>query len=122
MAYGDLCKKIDSLQAVNSVHKAELLIDANTIPNVATKAKPSLLIGSEMIKDLEPLDPNKLTVKCFRMPNSMIITNIIIAEMSKNDQQKFETIRAVAGNHVCETDSTIIEITESATETVNFAL
>ena len=41
------------------------LVDANTIPNVATKAKLSLLIGSEMIKDLEPLDPNKLTVKCF---------------------------------------------------------
>ena len=52
----------------------------------------------------------------------MILTNIIFAEMSKYEQQKFETIRAVAGNHVCETDSTIIEITESATETVNFAL
>ena len=42
--------------------------------------------------------------------------------MSKQEQQKFETIHIVAGNHDCETDSTITEITESATETVNCAL
>ena len=84
MANGDLCKKIDSLQAENFALKAEL--DVNTIPNVVPKAKPSLLIGTEMIKDLEPLDPNKLTVNAFQMPNSKILTNILLRFLNRSSK------------------------------------
>ena len=54
-------------------------------------------------------DSNKLTVKCFSNAKFDDINKHIV-DMSKNEQQKFETIHIVAGNHDCETDSTLTEV------------
>ena len=112
-------KNILVLTSENTILKSKLG-SSRTPPNIDT-SKPCLMMGSSMIRDLEPIKPETLTIQSISGAKLSDI-NKHITDKSKTEPNKYETVYIVAGSIDCESESTPEEITAVAKQTIKNAL
>ena len=115
----NLSKKVGELLSENVVLRTQL--KQSTSNNMSQKPKPSLVIGSSMIRDLEPINNNTLDVKSISGATLNDI-NKNISEMVKTEPDKYNTTYIVARSIDCESTTTTENITDTAREVINIAL
>jgi regulator of replication initiation timing len=114
----NLLQKVDKLENENSLLKQQL---AKVTQARATKPKPSLIIGSSMIRDLEPINPNTLDVKSISGANLTEI-NKQIESLAKSEPIKYDAVYIVGGSIDCESEATTQTIADVARTTVSNAM
>jgi regulator of replication initiation timing len=94
--------------------------DLQNVKQQSQPRKPSLLIGSSIIKDIESNDESKLKIKC--LPGSKFDHITDALRSIEQTKDRYETVTIVAGGNNCsDTSQSAKDITEAATSVVKQA-